>query len=81
MKTLVERISRRVMLVELPEFQSASAANVLLAMTDKLRDDIAQPMRLSRAYDRGREMMVHKALSQCTGIACTVYGSEAPTRT
>ena len=44
--TLVERTSRRVMLVKLPEFKPASAANVLQGFTDKLLG-IAQPMRLS----------------------------------
>ena len=34
--TLVERTSRLVMLVKLPEFKPASAANVLQAFTDKL---------------------------------------------
>lgn len=53
--TLVERTSRLVMLVKLPEFRPASAANVLQAFTDKLLG-IAQPMRLSMTYDQGREM-------------------------
>ncbi|EKD98054.1 MAG: Integrase catalytic region [uncultured bacterium] len=44
--TLVECTSRLVMLVKLPVFKPASAANVLQAFTDK-RLGIAQPMRLS----------------------------------
>ena len=44
--TLVERTTRLVMLVKLPAFKPASAANVLQAFTDKLLG-IAQPMRLS----------------------------------
>ena len=66
--TLVERTSRLVMLVKLPEFKPASAANVLQAFTDKLLS-IAQPMRLSMTYDQGREMAMHKELSKRTGIA------------
>jgi IS30 family transposase len=65
--TLVERTSRLVMLVKLPEFKPASAANVLQAFTDKLLG-IAQPLRLSMTYDQGREMAMHKALSRRTGI-------------
>ena len=66
--TLVERTSRLVMLVKLPEFKPASATNVLQAFTDKLLG-IAQPMRLSMTYDQGREMSMHKKLSEQTGIA------------
>ena len=51
--TLVERTSRLVMLVKLPQFKPARAANVLQAFTDKLLG-IAQPMRLSMTYDQGR---------------------------
>ena len=43
------------MLVKLPEFKPASAANVLQGFTDKLLG-IAQPMRLSMTYDQGMEM-------------------------
>ena len=66
--TLVERTSRLVMLVKLPEFKPASAANVLQAFTDKLLG-IAEPLRLSMTYDQGREMSKHKKLTQNTGIA------------
>ena len=68
MGTLVERTSRLVMLVKLPEFKPASAASVLQAFTNKLLG-IAQPMRLSMTYDQGREMSMHKKLSEQTGIA------------
>ena len=73
--TLVERTSRLVMLVKLPEFKPASAANVLQGFTDKLLS-VAQPMRLSMTYDQGREMAMHKRLSERTGIAvyfCDAY--------
>ncbi len=52
MGTLVERTSRLVMLVKLPEFKPASVANVLQALTDKLVG-IAEPMRMSMTYDQG----------------------------
>lgn len=64
--TLVERTTRLVMLVKLPQFKPASAANVLQGFTDKLLS-VAQPMRLSMTYDQGREMSMHKELSKRTG--------------
>ena len=73
--TLVERTSRLVILVKLPEFKPASAANVLQGFTDKLLS-VAQPMRLSMTYDQSREMAMHKRLSERTGIAvyfCDAY--------
>ncbi|WP_284415884.1 IS30 family transposase, partial [Acidovorax sp. SUPP3334] len=75
--TLVERTSRLVMLVKLPEFKPASAANVLQAFTDKLLG-IAQPMRLSMTYDQGREMAMHKELSKRTGIAVYFCDPHSP---
>jgi transposase, IS30 family len=65
--TLVERTTRLVMLVRLPHPNPASAAHVLQAFTDKL-NGIAQPMRLSLTYDRGKEMARHQELSANTGI-------------
>lgn len=83
--TLVERTSRLVMLVKLPAFKPASATNVLQAFTGKLLG-IAEPMRLSMTYDQGREMSMHKKLTQNTGIAvyfCDPHslGKEAPMKT
>jgi len=75
--TLVERTSRLVMLVKLPEFKPASAANVLQAFTDKLLS-IAKPMRLSMTYDQGREMALHKELSKRTGIAVYFCDPHSP---
>ena len=75
--TLVERTSRLVMLVKLPEFKPASAANVLQAFTDKLLG-IAQPLRLSMTYDQGREMALHKQLSERTGIAVYFCDPHSP---
>ena len=75
--TLVERTSRLVMLVKLPEFKPASAANVLQAFTDKLLG-IAQPMRLSMTKTQGREMSMHKKLSEQPGIAVYFCDPHSP---
>ena len=61
--TLVERTSRLLMLIKLPYPKPASAASVLQAFSDKLLS-VAQPMRLSMTYDQGREMAMHKKLTQ-----------------
>jgi IS30 family transposase len=65
------------MLVKLPHPQPASASNVLQAFTDKL-NSIAQPMRLSMTYDQGKEMSLHKQLSQNTGIAVYFCDPHSP---
>ena len=75
--TLVERASRLLMLIKLPHPKPASAANVLQALTDKLLG-VAQPMRLSMTYDQGREMAMHKKLSQPTGMAVYFCDSNSP---
>jgi IS30 family transposase len=76
-ETLVERISRLVMLVKLPEFKPASAANVLQGFTDKLMG-IAQPMRLSMTQTQCREMRMHKKLSVKTSIAVCFCDPHSP---
>ncbi|MEX7575488.1 IS30 family transposase [Pseudomonas aeruginosa] len=68
--TLVERTTRLVLLVKLPHPNPATAAHVLQAFSDKLKA-IAQPMRRSLTYDRGREMAEHQQLTHNTGM--TVY--------
>lgn len=75
--TLVERTSRLVMLVKLPDFKPASAANVLQGFTDKLLS-IAAPMRQSMTYDQGREMAMHRELSRRTGIAVYFCDPHSP---
>ncbi len=65
--TLVERTSRLLMLVKLPAFKPASAANVMQAFTDKLLG--IAPMRQSMTYDQGKEMALHKQLTANTGVA------------
>jgi IS30 family transposase len=75
--TLVERTSRLLMLVKLPEYKPASAANVMQAFTDRLMN-IALPMRLSMTYDQGREMAMHKELSRRTGIAVYFCDPHSP---
>ena len=51
--------------------------NVLQGFTDKLLG-IAQPMRLSMTYDQGREMSMHKKLSEQTGIAVYFCDPHSP---
>lgn len=65
--TLVERTTRLVILVKLPHPNPATAAHVLQAFSDKL-NGIAQPMRQSLTYDRGREMAEHQQLTRNTGM-------------
>lgn len=66
--TLVERNTRLLLLVKLPHPNPATAAHVLQAFTDKL-NAIAQPLRKTLTYDRGKEMACHRQLSANTGIA------------
>lgn len=83
--TLVERTTRLLMLVKLPHPNPAIAAYVVQAFTDKLIG-IAQPMRKSLTYDRGKEMSYHPQLTHNTGMAvyfCDPHSprSAAPART
>jgi IS30 family transposase len=75
--TLVEPTSRLLMLIKLPEFKPASAANVMQAFSDKLLG-IAAPMRQSMTYDQGREMAMHKELSRRTEIAVYFCDPHSP---
>jgi IS30 family transposase len=75
--TLVERSSRLLILVKLPHPKPASAANVLQAFTDKL-NAIAQPMRKTLTYDQGREMAMHKKLTEQTGVAVYFCDPHSP---
>ncbi len=50
---------------------------MLQAFTDKLVS-IAKPMRLSMTYDQGREMAMHKRLSELTGIAVYFCDPHSP---
>ena len=65
--TLVERYSRRVMLVPL---RSASSTEVCNAIIARMRH-IPQQLRLSLTYDRGTEMAQHSTLTKRLGM--TVY--------
>jgi IS30 family transposase len=56
-----------VVLVKLPHPNPATAAHVLQAFSDKL-GGIAQPMRKSLTYDRGREAAGHAQISANTGM-------------
>lgn len=61
--TLVERTRRLLMFVKLRDPKPASAANVLQSFTDKLVS-IAQPLRQTLIYNHGREMALHKQLTE-----------------
>ena len=56
------------MLVKLPHPNPATAAHVLQAFTDKL-NSVAQPMRQTLTYDRGKEMARHQELTANSGVA------------
>ena len=75
--TLVERSTRLLILVKLPHPNPASAANVLQAFTDKLIS-IAQRMRKTLTYDRGKEMAYHAQLSANTGMAVYFCDPHSP---
>ena len=75
--TLVERTTRLLLLVKLPHPYPATAAHVLQAFTDKL-NAIAQPMRQSLTYDRGKEMAYHPQLTADTGVAVYFCDPHSP---
>jgi transposase, IS30 family len=75
--TLVERNTRLLILVKLPHPNPATAAHVLHAFTDKL-NAVAQPMRKTLTYDRGKEMSHHQQLSANTGIAVYFCDPHSP---
>jgi IS30 family transposase len=50
---------------------------VLQAFTDKLLS-VARPMRLNMAYDQGREMAMHKRLSEQTGMVVYFCDAHSP---
>ncbi|WP_114968445.1 IS30 family transposase, partial [Rhodoferax ferrireducens] len=75
--TLVERHTRLLILVKLPHPNPATAAHVLQAFTDKL-NAVAQPMRKTLTYDRGKEMAHHQQLSANTGIAVYFCDPHSP---
>lgn len=61
---LVERMSRAVLLVKMPD---ATAASALVGFTGKLQALVA-PLRQTLTYDQGREMARHAELSATTGV-------------
>jgi transposase, IS30 family len=75
--TLVERHTRLLILVKLSHPNPATAAHVLQAFTDKL-NAVAQPMRKTLTYDRGKEMSHHQQLSANTGIAVYFCDPHSP---
>lgn len=75
--TLVERNTRLLILVKLPHPNPATAAHVLQAFTDKL-NGIAQPMRRTLTYDRGKEMAYHQQLTANTGVVVYFCDPHSP---
>ena len=75
--TLVERSTRLLILVKLPHPHPATAAHVLQAFTDKL-NGVAQPMRKTLTYDRGKEMALHAQLTANTGVAVYFCDPHSP---
>ncbi len=73
--TLVERSSRYLMLVALPDGIKAQA--VQPALRDALHQVPAQ-LRRSLAWDRGREIATHADLSAQTGCPVYVCDSKIP---
>ena len=67
-KSQLMQSTRLLMLGNLPHPNPATAAHVLQAFADKL-NQIAQPMRKTLTYDRGREMAHHVQLTVNTGVA------------
>jgi IS30 family transposase len=74
--TLVERTSKLLMLIKLPEFKPASAAKAK-PFSDKLLG-ITTPMRQSMTYDRRREIEMHKELSKHKGVAVYFCDPHSP---
>lgn len=62
--TLVERTSRKVLLVQLPD---CSATSILNAFKRRL-GQVPASLRLSLTYDRGTEMARHKELARSLGM-------------
>jgi IS30 family transposase len=75
--TLVEPISRLLMLIKLPEDKPVSALNVLQGFSNKLLS-IALPLRPGMAFDQGREMSTHNELSKRTGFALYFCDPHSP---
>ena len=65
------------MLINLPHPKPARTGNVLQPFTDKLLS-VALPMRLSMTYDQGREMAMHKKLTEQTGVAVYFCDPHSP---
>lgn len=63
--TLVERTTGFVVLLHLPG--DRTAATLAAAMTDKI-PDIPEVLRRSLTWDQGREMALHTAITEATGL-------------
>lgn len=62
--TLVERTTRLLILAHMPD---ASAASALAGFTAAL-NQVREPLRKTLAYDQGREMSLHRQLTERTGV-------------
>lgn len=71
---LVERMSRAVLLVKMPDTTAASA---LVGFTAKLQSLVA-PLRQTLTYDQGRETARHTELSAATGVRVYFCDSHSP---
>ena len=72
--TLVERFTRYVMLLKLP---NASAEAYLEALTNRITT-LPEHLRLSLTYDRGSEMAAHATFTVTTGVAVYFCDPHSP---
>ncbi len=81
--TLVERFSRFVILLHLPD--GYKAPQVRKALIERLLE-IPSPVRKTLTWDQGRELTLHeeisaRSVSRSSSVTLTPLGSEPPTRT
>ena len=72
--TLVERHSRYVLLAKVPNRDSASVINALIAQAHRLPDELVK----SLTWDRGKEMAQHKRFTLATDAAVYFCDPQSP---
>ena len=72
--TLVERHSRYVLLAKVPNRDSASVVNALIAQAHRLPDELIK----SLTWDRGKEMAQHKRFTLATDAAVYFCDPQSP---
>ena len=72
--TLVERHSRYVMLAKVPNRDSQSVTTALIALTQRLPDELLK----SLTWDRGKEMAQHKRFTLATDAAVYFCDPQSP---